>query len=149
MNTLPVLLLAVVTTVTWPTLSSLALFPLSIGLGLACLAVLANFSALFPYPVDLESQSGQNPFSGGGGCLTGLANGTLMPSVLALACLPGLLLLGIALWRQLEWLAMVSGIFTLIYGSILFWYGTALAGRLLLQREPEVLQATKPAKEEK
>jgi hypothetical protein len=147
MNIPPILVLSILALIRHPGLISLALFPTTIGLGLACTTVVVNFSALFPYPVNIESQSGQNPFAGGGGCLTGLANGTLMPMLNVLFCLPGIVPLGLALWQGWDWLALVGAVVTLVYGSVLFWYGTQLAGRLLVQREPEVLVATRPKEE--
>jgi ABC-2 type transport system permease protein len=147
MNIPPILVLSILAVVRGPGLISLALFPTAIGLGLACTTVVINFSALFPYPVKIESQSGQNPFAGGGGCLTGLANGTLMPMVIGILCLPGIAPLGLALWRGWDWLAPIGAVVTLVYGAVVFWFGTRLAGQLLIQREPEVLAATRVKEE--
>jgi ABC-2 type transport system permease protein len=144
MNMPPILVLITIAIIRQPDLVSFSLLTTTIGLGLACTAVVSNFSALFPYPVNIEKQSGQNPFAGGGGCLTGLANGTLMPLMIAIFCLPGALPLVIALFTGLDWLALVGAVLTPVYGAVIFWFGTKLAGRLLLQREPEVLIATRP-----
>ncbi len=144
MNGIPIIVLSIIALIREPSLISISLIPTVIGLALACTAVILNFSALFPYPVNIESQSGQNPFAGGGGCLTGMANGTLMPFLIGLVSLPGLIPLGLALWQGWDWLALIGAIITPIYGAMLFWYGSSLAGRLLTQREPEVLLATKP-----
>lgn len=144
MNMPPILVLTTIAIIRQPGLTSLSLLTTTIGLGLACTAVVSVFSALFPYPVNIEKQSGQNPFAGGGGCLTGLANGTLMPLMIAVFCLPGALPLGIALFTGVDWLALIGAFLTPVYGAAIFWFGTMLAGRLLLQREPEVLVATRP-----
>lgn len=149
MNSVPIVALSLIAFLQQPSLIAIGLFPTSIGLGLACLAVVANFSALFPYPVNIEKKSGQNPFEGGGGCLTGLANGTLMPLMIAIFCFPAAAPLVAALWLDLDWLGLVGGGFALVYGVILYWFGSQLAANLLLQREPEILKATKPKESQK
>jgi hypothetical protein len=143
MNSLPILVLIIVAVYLHPGLLSLALLPTTTALGLACLSVVALFSVLFPYTINVESQSGQNPFSGKGGCITGLANASLMPMLIGLACLPIIAPFGVALWREWNWLALLGSLFALIYSSALFWFATRLAGQLALQREPEILVATR------
>lgn len=143
MNSPPILILIMIAVFRQPNLVSLSLFTTTIGLGLTCMAVVVVFSALFPYPVKIDSQSGQNPFAGGGGCLTGLANATLMPMLIGISSLPGLALFGLALWQGWDWLAVIGAVFTPIYGALLFWFGSRLAGQILVRREPEILIATR------
>jgi len=42
-------------------------------------------------------------------------------------------------------LGLVGGLFSLVYGAAIFvWPGVIVAGRLLLQREAELVAATSP-----
>jgi hypothetical protein len=67
--------------------------------------------------------------------------------VIGILCLPGIAPLGLALWRGWDWLAPIGAVVTLVYGAVVFWFGTRLAGQLLIQREPEVLAATRVKEE--
>lgn len=143
MNGLPILVMSIIAIIVRPGLVSVALLPTSIAQGLATMSVLVFTSALFPYPVNIESQSGQNPFSGKGGCLTGVVNMSLVPMMLSLVSLPIVAPLGIALWLEWEWLALVALLFTLPLGAALFWFATRQAGEIVVGREPEILLATR------
>ena len=143
MNGPPLLLLAVLAMIVQPGLVPLALLPTTAALGLACLSVVSLFSVIFPYPVKVESQAGQNPFSGGGGCLTGLANGTLMPTIIGLVCLPIGAPLALALWQGWGWLALLGGFLGLAYSGVLFWFVTRWAAQIMVRREPEILIASR------
>lgn len=141
MNGLPILILIVVAIFTEPSLVSISLLPTSIALGLACMSVLSIASVLFPYPVNTESQSGQNPFSRKGSCLTGIANTTLVPMALAVSCAPIVLPLALALYLEWDWVALIGSFLTLVYAVAHYYFGTRLADRLFLEREPEILIA--------
>jgi hypothetical protein len=54
---------------------------------------------------------------------------------------PPALPLALAYWRDLPWLGVVGLLLGGLYATVVFWYGMQLAGRLLLQREAEVVAA--------
>lgn len=114
----------------------------ALGAAASVLGILSIISVLFPYPVNLESVQRQSSFSSGG-CITALANLAFVPACLALICLPIAIPLAVALWQQLNWIAIASIPLILAYGGLVFWLGTRFAGRLLVRREAEVLQATR------
>ncbi|MFZ0546755.1 MAG: hypothetical protein WAM60_15015 [Candidatus Promineifilaceae bacterium] len=143
MNGIPVVIISIVAVVVQPSLVSVALLPNGIAQGLAVLSVMSVSSVLFPYPVRTDKQSGQNPFAGKGGCITGLANMTVIPMAVGLVSLPVFAPVGLALLLGWDWLALVGLVFTLPYGAALFWFGTRLAGQLVVDREPEILIATR------
>ena len=57
--------------------------------------------------------------------------------------LPVVASLGIALWLELDWLALVGVFIALPYGAALFWFATRQAGEIVVGREPEILVATR------
>jgi hypothetical protein len=113
---------------------------------LIALAVTSVTSVLFPFPVRLEGARAQTRT--GGGCVSGLANALLVPGVLGALSLPLALPLGLAIWFELPAIAVAGTLLGIVYGLVLFWAGTAWAGQLLLQREPEVVEATRLPEEE-
>lgn len=112
-------------------------------LGLAAVAVTAVFSVLFPSPVNLSGRRRRSTLSARGGCLTALANLLLLVPAIVLVSLPVVLPLGLAYVFQ-QPLILAAGLpLALLYAGSVFWFGCRLAGQLLTQREPEVLQATR------
>ncbi len=118
-------------------------FLTSLSLGGASLAVNAILSVLFPVPVNLESSSRRGIHMTGGSCLTGLVLTFLAPIGQGLAALPALAPLVLALIFEQSWIALVGLLPAVVYGLLVFWYGTKIAGNLLVNREPEVLAATR------
>lgn len=114
----------------------------ALGAAAAVLGVLSVLSTLFPYPVNLESVQRQSSFSSGG-CVTALANLVLTPASISLVCLPIAALYGLAVWREMAWLVAAGTPVVMVYGAVMLWLGTQWAGRLLLQREAEVVLATR------
>ena len=81
--------------------------------------------------------------------MAGLDNGVIMPTVIVLTCLPPALILLAAQLLQAPWLGYVGRLFAIIYGAALFaGVGVIVAGRLMLQREAELVAATKPPERE-
>ena len=115
----------------------------SLSLGGASLAVNAIFSVWFPVPVNLESTSRRGMRMTGGSCLTGLALTFLAPIGQGAAALPALAPLVLALILKQSWIALAGALPAAIYGGLVFWYGTKIAGNVLVSREPEVLAATR------
>lgn len=108
------------------------------------LGVSAVASVLFPIPINLEKKTGGGAFSFGGSCLAGIANAVLVPMTIAILNAPLFGALAIANWLAQPWLAFLAVPVGIIYGGVIFWFGTRLAGNLLLEREPEVIKATRP-----
>jgi ABC-2 type transport system permease protein len=145
LNSPPILLGALVALFIAPSLILVSLLPISLAVGLAVLAADILFSVLFPYAVDPESQSGQNPFAGGGGggCLTGMANSFLMPGVIFFTCVPIVVPLVLALVVGWQWAAVAGALFGLVYGAGLVSVATHVTSELMVSREPEILEATR------
>lgn len=124
---------------TWQTVAGLLAMP---GIVLVTLGISNLGSIFFPYPVQTEGRQIRSNVRGG--CIAGLGNGVLMPAAIGLACLPpALFLLGGQL-LALRWLGLAGGLFALVYGALVFYgVGVVFAGRLLLQREAEMVAATK------
>lgn len=98
-------------------------------------------SVLFPYPVNLEKGTGGSMLGGGGGCRSALGNALAVPLGLLLLNAPLWAGLGWAYWRELPWLGYGVAVVGLPYGVWLYWQGVRQAGRLLGQREAEILAA--------
>ncbi len=124
--------------------SSLMAAGLVAGLGVtgAVAAVTMAASVFFPYPQKVESASRQSSF-GSGGCLSSLGNLLLTPLALALVSSPTGLLLALAVLQQNELFAWAGAALALPLGAALYWFGAAWAGRLLLGREAEIIEATR------
>ena len=116
-------------------------------IGVAGIAVTADFSALFPIVMNVEGKQGGSKRTGGS-CQTTLVNFLLLPPVFGLVTFPPIIPLGLAYWRDLPWLGVVGLLLSAIYAGVVFWYGVQLAGRLLLQREAEVIAALRQPPDE-
>ena len=118
----------------------------AVGISCTVIGVSAVTSVLFPYPVNPDAINRQMNFSRGG-CITSLANAFVVPMLIVVLCLPIFaLLVGAALgsiWWGNTWLLTVSMLCAVGYGAAAFWFGCRFAGDLLIQREPEVLLATR------
>jgi len=124
----------------WQSVAGLLSVP---GIVLITLGISNLGSIFFPYPVQTEGR--QIRSNARGGCISGLGNGVLMPTVIGLACLPPALFLAGGQLLSTPWLGLVGGLFSLVYGAAIFvWPGVVVAGRLLLQREAELVAATSP-----
>lgn len=142
------------------TLSSVALVPIGIAtlwiepgwvsvvgllsafaVGGVALGVSAVASVFFSYRVNMDETTGR--LSTGGDLKTGLANFLLVPAVMMIAAMPlALVVLG-SYWFQIVWLGYVGAFAGLLYGAAAFAAGSWLAGRLLVPREADVIQATR------
>lgn len=122
----------------WQSVAGLLAVP---GIVLVTLGISNLGSIFFPYPVRTEGRQVRSDTRGG--CVAGLGNGVLMPAVIGLACLPPALFLVGAQLLEAPWLGLLGGLFSLVYGTIVFaWVGVVVAGRLLVQREAELIAAT-------
>lgn len=137
---LSVMVLGLVVLVLEPTVLTVATLVTALAAGLVVLAVTGVASVLFAFPVRLEGAVSQSRT--GGGCIAGLANIVLIPSAVGFLSLPLAAPLALAFWLELPLVALAGSGLGLIYGLVLFWVGTGWAGRLLLRREAEVIQAT-------
>lgn len=138
----PVLLLGLILLAFRPAWQSVAGLLATPGIVLVTLGISNLGSIFFPFPVRTE---GRQIRSGtGGGCVAGLGNGVLMPAAIGLACLPPALFLAGGQLLDRPWLGLLGSLFALLYGLLVFaGAGVVLAGRLLLQREAELVAATK------
>ena len=116
----------------------------AVGISAIVIGVSAVASVLFAYPVNPDSISRQTGFSSGG-CITALANTFLVPMMIMIACLPIIGLLVGAAWWGHTWLLAFFMLCAVAYGAVIFWFGSRFAGKMLRQREPEVLLATRLA----
>lgn len=138
---LPVFLLGAGMIVLVPAALTVAGLLTALAATLLAVAVTSVASVLFPFAVRME---GARPRTRtGGGCLTGLANTLLVPAAMGFLSLPLALPLALSFWLELPLVGLLGSGLAVIYGLLLFWAGTAWAGKLLLQREAEVIQATK------
>lgn len=138
------LILGVVSTILSPGWTSVAGLLAGMAVAAVSLGVCAVASVLFPYPMNLESTTRKSAFGGGGSCLAGLVNALLLPVIMGALSLPVAGPLAAGMLLDLPWLGVIGSILASVYGALLFWFGIRLAGRLLLEREPEVLAATRP-----
>lgn len=121
----------------------LLFIPAALGLGLMVLGVMSVSSVYIAFPTQFERKTGQNAFSGGGGCVPAIASLFAVPAVIALLSLPVAAPLAIGLLSDLFWL-VIGAVVSVFYGPLVLWLGTYLGGRALQTREPELLQATRP-----
>lgn len=138
----PAVLLGLVWLVFQPSWQSVAGLIAVPGFTLATLAITNLGSIFFPYPVRTEGR--QVARNRGGGCVAGLGNAIVLPAAIGLAILlPALPLLAGQLLPA-SWLGIAGGFFALLYGAALFaGVGVVASGRLTLQREPELIAATR------
>ncbi len=138
---LPITVFALVLAFLLQSWFSLAGWLAAIGASLATMAVTTVASVLFPAPINLESTSRQSGFSGG--CLTALGNIFVVPLAIALICSPLVALFVAAFWWEQDWLVAVGVVVVLLYGAGVFGLGVYLAERLMVQREAEIIAATR------
>ena len=101
---------------------------------------------LFPLPVRLEFKRGKNARSSGG-CLQVIGSIIVTPLLIGLVNLPLLAVNAVnVIWPQYDWIVVPAALLAIPYGAAalggvgrLFW-----RSELLLQREPEVLEAIRP-----
>ncbi len=110
-----------------------------LSLGLAVLAVTAVSSVLFPMRINLAAKSTRSSFQSGGGCLSSLGSVTLTPIIIGTVSIPAAAPLLLGFWLEQAWIGIVGIPISFTYSTLLFKYGTKLAGNLLLEREPELL----------
>lgn len=126
-----------------PGLFSLAGLLTALCMGLTTMAVTAVGSVIFPIPVRIESRRNRSLFQSGGNTKTGCAYITIIPiSVLVLSVPVGIPLL-VAYWQDWDWFTIPGLIVSAAYGFVIFWYGTRLAGNLMSEREPELVEQLK------
>ena len=111
--------------------------------GIASMSVTMVASVLFPIPINLESKRGRSAYQSGGSFLTGCATVTVVPFSLAIVGIPPILPLVAAYFLDQPLIAVAGLIFSIIYGVLLFRIGCLQAGKLLLKREPEMIELMK------
>ena len=111
--------------------------------GVASMSVTMIASVLFPIPINLESKRGRSAYQSGGSFLTGCATVTVVPFSLAIVGIPPILPLVAAYFLDQPLIAVAGLIFSIIYAVLLFRIGCLQAGKLLLKREPEMIEAMK------
>ncbi len=141
---IPLLILGLVLSIVQSNALNLLLAPASLGLGLVVLGVMSLASVYLAVPAQFERKTGQNSFSGGGGCLVGLATLFVVPSAIGMAVLPAAAPIAIGIATQQTWLIILGTVISVFYGPFMLWLGTYLGGRILVTREPELLEATRP-----
>ena len=117
---------------------------LGLLMGVNAMAVLAGSSVLFPVPVRVEFTRGKNARSSGG-CFQVIGSIIVAPIVIGLVNIPLLAVNVVTLvWPQYDWIVVPAALLAIPYTALLLWGGVALAEKLLLQREPEVLESIRP-----
>ena len=125
---------------TWQSAVGLLALP---GFVLVTLALNNLGSIYFPSPVQTEGRKVRSNTRGG--CVSGIGTGVVLPTAIALACAPPALALTAAQLLQWPWLGYLGALFSLLYGGAFLWgLGIRAAARLMLQREAELLAATRP-----
>lgn len=118
-------------------------FVSAMAAGLVTMGVSSVGSAFFAHPINTENVKRANPFSGRGSCLSALANIMLIPSLTGLLVLPVAAPLALAIWQEQSWIGVVGSFFALLYSLLVFAGGIHLGGTVLLEREPELIAATR------
>ena len=117
---------------------------LGLLMALPTLAVWAVASVYFPYPVQLNFKTNRNSFSRAG-CLAALVILIPVPIAFVLLSLPMIAPMIISqLVPSLAWVGWACTIFSAFWAPFVFWRGMRVAGRVLVDREPEVIAAAKP-----
>lgn len=117
---------------------------LGLLMGVNAMAVLAGSSVLFPVPVRLEFTRGKNARSSGG-CLQVIGTMIVGPLLIGLVNVPLLATNAVnVVWPQYDWIVVPVALLAIPYTALLLWGGVLIAEKLLLQREPEVLEAIRP-----
>lgn len=124
-----------------------AAIAVSLLIGWTTLAVTAVTSVLLPIPVRADAKRSRSVFSTGGSAKTGCLSVLLVPPSVFVIGLPPGLLLALAYALELPWLAWLGVLLSAVYTAVVFYSGTVLASRLLLEREPEFLARMKLANE--
>lgn len=125
-----------------PTWASVAGILGAFAIGGISTGVSAVASVFFSYRVDMDETTGR--LSTGGDLKTGLANFLLVPAVMTAAAAPLALFIGVPYWLNLVWLGYLGAGASLVYGALAFSTGCWLAGRLLVPREADVIESTRP-----
>lgn len=112
------------------------------AVGGVAVGVGAVASVFFSYRVDMDETTGR--LSSGGDLKTGLANFLLVPAAMSIVAAPLVLFIGVPYWFNIVWLGYLGVGAALVYGVFAFGAGCWLAGRLLVPREADVIQATRP-----
>ncbi len=133
------------TAVIWLTQHWLSVMGVLTGLcvGVAALGVTAVTSVLFPVPINLESNKRRGAYQSGGSFKTGCASVIVVPVVLGLMAVPPVLPLVAAYWFEQPLIAAAGLLYAAAYAAAFFYYGCHQAGKLLIKREPEFIQAMK------
>lgn len=112
-----------------------------LALGVVTLAVTAVASVMFPIRINVEVKQTRSTFQMGGGCRSSLGSILLTPIIIAILSVPAAAPLLIASFFDAPWLNFVGPAISFGYAAILFRYAVRLAGNLMVEREPELLEA--------
>lgn len=141
---LPLVLIGLILALVQRSSLMLLMIPAALGIGLVVQGVMSVASVYLAFPAQFERKTGQNAFAGNGGCLVALGTMFVVPSVIGAMSLPAAAPVAIGLFTNQTWLVWVGAVISLIYGPFILWLGTYLGGRMLLTREPELIQMTRP-----
>lgn len=120
-----------------------------LGMGLASMSATAVTSVLFPMRINLESKQTRSSFqTSGAGCRNTAGSVILTPLLVLIVAVPGGIMLGLAWWFDLAWLGFLGVIISFVYGGVMYWGGSRLAGRLLTESEAAVLTTLKHPEED-
>lgn len=122
--------------------SPLIIFGMIAAAGTALTVIGVNMIACIyiTFPFDESVTTRQRS---GGSCSTGLAQVILLPIAMAIAGLPTTLPMAAGIWFNLPALIPIGAFGGIAYAITLFVWATRYAGRLLTEREPEVLMAAR------
>ena len=140
-SSVPYLLVGALLIFLVPSWISISAILTGLSLGIVTLAVTAVSSVLFPIRINVEVKQTRSNFQMGGGCRTSLGAIVLTPIVIVILAIPAAAPLGVGVLLNRSWIAIAGLLFSYGYAFILFWYATKTAGTLLLEREPELLEA--------
>ncbi len=122
--------------------SPLIIFGLIAAIGTALTVIAVNMvaSIYITFPFDESVTTRQRS---GGSCSTGLAQILLLPIAMAIAGLPTTVPMAAGIWFNLPLLIPIGAFAGVIYAAALFVWATRYAGRVLTEREPEVIMAAR------
>ena len=100
--------------------------------------MVASIYITFPFDENVATRQ-----RSGGSCSTGLAQIILMPIAMAIAGLPTTVPMAAGIWFNLPLLIPIGAFAGLAYAAALFVWATRYAGRVLTEREPEVIMAAR------